>query len=559
LTYILCSRVTPRCVDEELIMTLFSAGERSLAKTLAGIAFGNPFAPKRIDQEREMLGPEFVDNGPVIVIRSGASYDALFPNVSKLHRRAESLTESAQQRLRSGYGPTEDEQSVYEDVACYVLYNRHVSLFNNPIRKAMEARGWAGPVGVWPRFRADFDSFFAIPDRALLTRHRPEHLFAAFFQVARAFHAIFENIVGSSKATARLREAVWQSIFTQDMRRYIRTLYPHMANITTLITGPSGTGKELVAQAIGRSRYLAFDHGKKRFAESHYTALNLSAFVPTLLESELFGHVKGAFNGALERKGWLEQCSGRDDTVFLDEIGELDEAIQVKLLRVLQERCFARVGETTDEPPKFHGKIIAATNRDLATAMRAGKFREDFYHRLCDDHIVTPSLAEQLADRPEDLMEMVRFLLNRILGEPTMDPDSTTDAGRCAREADALTTETVDWIEANLKDYRWPGNFRELSRCVRNVMIRGSYRPPLSPRGRVGGLGPVDELLHNIRKAKLTADKLCGCYYALAYSRSGESWTAAGRRLGVDWRTVRDGHDPAFLEKLRRARAVQER
>jgi transcriptional regulator with PAS, ATPase and Fis domain len=249
----------------------------------------------------------------------------------------------------------------------------------------------------------------------------------------------------------------------------------------------------------------------------------------------------------------LEQCSGPDDTVFLDEIGEVDEAIQVKLLRVLQERCFVRVGETTDRPREFHGKIIAATNRDLAAAMRAGRFREDFYHRLCDDHIMTPPLAEQLAERPQDLTEMVRFLVSQTLGDQTPGPDGRTDAEVCAREVDTLTAEAVDWIEKNLKDYAWPGNFRELSRCVRNVMIRGSYRPPVSPRDGVGGLGPLEGFLHNVRKARFTVDELLGRYYALAYTRSDESWTAAGRRLGVDYRTVKDRHAPDFLEELRRA------
>jgi transcriptional regulator with PAS, ATPase and Fis domain len=185
--------------------------------------------------------------------------------------------------------------------------------------------------------------------------------------------------------------------------------------------------------------------------------------------------------------------------------------------------------------------------------MRAGKFREDFYHRLCDDHIVTPSLAEQLVDRPEDLAELVRFLATRILGERATGADDPTDAGACAREAGALTGEAVDWIEGNLKDHPWPGNVRELSRCVRNVMIRGSYRPPVSPRDNVGELGPVEELLHNVRKVEFTKDKLLGCYYSLAYFRLDESWAAAGRRIGVNYRTVQARHDRAFLEKLRRA------
>ena len=215
--------------------------------------------------------------------------------------------------------------------------------------------------------------------------------------------------------------------------------------------------------------------------------------------------MKGAFNGALDRKGWLEQCSGPDDTVFLDEIGELDEAIQVKLLRVLQDRRFVRVGETTDRPREFRGKIIAATNRDLAAAMGAGRFRQDFYYRLGDDHIETPSLAEQLTDRPQDLPEMVRFLASHVLGEHVPDADGAVDVELCSREADALAGQAIAWIEGNLKDYPWPGNFRELGQCVRNVMIRGTLSsrlgspgwrrsargrrgiPPSGPRGRGHG------------------------------------------------------------------------
>jgi hypothetical protein len=538
-------------------MAIFSHRERKTAQAIADIAFGNPFDEVRLARERDVLGAEFVEAGGARYTPN-AGYDAMFAIVPELHSRAEKFVQDARERLRSDRDATMDDFRLYEELVCYMLYNRHTSVFLEPIRQSLKSPEWGGPVDSWPTFREEFKAYLEIPDRGFRSQFRPEHVFAVCFQVARAFHAIFEYIVGGSTATARLRAAVWQSIFTRDMRRYMRTLYPRMAHFTTLITGPSGTGKELVAQAIGRSRYLEFDTKTKKFAPSRYTALNLSAFVPTLIESELFGHLKGAFSGALDREGYLEQCSEPDDTVFLDEIGELDEAIQVKLLRVLQERCFVRVGETTDEPSEFHGKIIAATNRDLAAAMRAGKFREDFYHRLCDDQIVTPSLAEQLAERPQDLTEMVRFLVSQTLGDLTLGPDGPADAEMRVRDADALTSESVDWIEKNLKDYPWPGNFRELSRCVRNVMIRGSYRPSLSSRDGASGLGPVDELLHNVRKVELTRGKLLGCYYALAYSRSDENWTAAGRLLRVNWRTVRDRHDSAFLEKVRRGRAVEE-
>ena len=152
-----------------------------------------------------------------------------------------------------------------------------------------------------------------------------------------------------------------------------------------------------------------------------------------MIESELFGHRKGAFTGALQdHSGWLEVCPPLG-TVFLDEIGELDGSIQVKLLRVLETREFQRLGETTSR--KFQGKVIAATNRDMAREMKAGRFREDLYYRLCSDLIVTPSLREQLADSPEELRNLVLFIAKRIAGP---------------EEAEALAGEVELWIEGTL-------------------------------------------------------------------------------------------------------------
>jgi transcriptional regulator with GAF, ATPase, and Fis domain len=310
---------------------------------------------------------------------------------------------------------------------------------------------------------------------------------------------------------------VWQSIFSHDIKRYYRVLFRHMSDYTTLVTGPSGTGKELVARAIGQSRYIPFDTKTRRFAEEFSTsfhALNLSALSPTLIESELFGHKRGTFTGAVaDRAGWLEVC-GALDTVFLDEIGELDPSIQVKLLRVLQTRTFQRLGETTDR--QFQGKIIAATNRDLSRLVDDGAFRADFYYRLCSDIITTPSLREQLANDPKDLYNLVLFIAKHIVNE----------------EAEPLAHEVVEWIEANLgQDYHWPGNFRELEQCVRNMLIRRSYVPPHR------AADTCDDLVSEIRRGQLTAEQLMQRYCTIVYTQCG-SYQAAARRLGLDRRTV---------------------
>nr|WP_261360767.1 sigma 54-interacting transcriptional regulator [Aeoliella straminimaris] len=301
-----------------------------------------------------------------------------------------------------------------------------------------------------------------------------------------------------------------------------------MGDIPTLITGPSGTGKELVAQSIAYSRFFEFDSKNRRFVTNYadcFVGLNLTAISPTLIESELFGHAKGAFTDAkTERRGYLDESEcPRWGTVFLDEIGDLDAQLQVKLLRVLQSREFQRVGDST--PRKFVGKIIAATNRDLAAEMEAGRFREDFYYRLCADRIETPSLRVQLQESPEDIANFVRFIATRQLPE-------------LPEEASRLTDEVVIWVSKNLgKDYAWPGNIRELEQCVRSIMIRGNYVP--SGRKTPTEQAPVARFLKSVEDGDFSRDELLSAYFSLVYSRSG-SYRAAGRRLGVDWRTVKE-------------------
>ena len=246
-----------------------------------------------------------------------------------------------------------------------------------------------------------------------------------------------------------------------------------------------------------------------------FQALNLSAMPSTLIESELFGHRRGAFTGATQhRQGWLEIChplgsSTRSATWM---------PIQVKLLRVLQTRMFQALGDTIDR--RFHGKLIAATNRDLE-AMEQGHFREDY--RMCSDLIVTPSLHEQLQEAPEALYSLVTFIAHRIVGP----------------EADALATEVTDWIQTHLgDDYPWPGNIRELEQCVRNVLIRRAYHPP-----KRHALAPHDRLTQALHQCSLTADELLRHYCTLV----PRSYAETARRLNLDRRTVKSKVDPTLV------------
>jgi DNA-binding NtrC family response regulator len=496
-------------------MRLFeTAREKHLAAETAALAYANPFLEERIVHEQRFLGQEYVPSEPYWSLQADADRKGNVDRITELSAR---LGATLRDRLAAGAKATDEERALYEDVVIYVVYERYRNGFLE-----LAERGEKGRVAFWPAFRRDLVEF--LPERA----QDAAHLFACFYQVRRAFHHIFTAIVGRSLAAAKLRAAVWQSIFSHDMRRFRRSLHARMADATTLITGPTGTGKELVARAIGLSRYLPFDERSERFAEgSSFVSLNLSALSPTLLESELFGHRKGAFTGAMhDREGYLESC-GEHGTVFLDEIGEVDPAVQVKLLRVLQNRTFQRLGDTATR--RFRGKIVAATNRDLTAEIARGRFREDFYYRLCSDIIATPSLDEQLRGEPDELRHLVRFISARVAGE---------------EEAAPLTAQVCDAI-AGMRDYRWPGNFRELEQCVRSVMLRGSYTPAAPAR-------PSDARLRiaaQIADGAFNADELLRHYCTLLYA-ADRNYARVAARLGIDRRTVKAKVDQALLTEL---------
>jgi two-component system response regulator HydG len=224
---------------------------------------------------------------------------------------------------------------------------------------------------------------------------------------------------------------------------------------TILLAGETGTGKEQVARHI---------HETSPRASGPFVAINCAALPEGLLESELFGHEKGAFTGADRRRiGRFELADG--GTLFLDEIGDLPAPAQVKLLRVLQEREITRVGGA--EPIRVNVRLIAATHRDLASEVGAGRFREDLFFRI---HVV-PIHLPPLRERPEDVEPLVRFFLGRFAAE----------LGRAPR---AVTHEGL----ARLRAHRWPGNVRELENLAERLLVLGGEQP--IDAGELSGLLP---------------------------------------------------------------------
>ena len=268
---------------------------------------------------------------------------------------------------------------------------------------------------------------------------------------------------------------------------------------TVLIRGESGTGKELVARAI---------HGRSGRSDRPFLAINCAAIPDTLLESELFGHEKGSFTGAVAtKKGRLEIAE--DGTVLLDEIGELAPTMQAKLLRVLQQREFERIGGT--RPIKLHARILAATNKDLEGAIKAGEFRQDLFYRLNVVSVPVPPLRKHR----EDIPLLAIYFANKY-------------AQKCNRPFKGITPEA----RAVLMNYDWPGNIRELENAVEHSIVLGSsdeIRPEDLPESLLEHQAamPEETKYHSAiseLKKRLIRD---------AVAEANGSYTEAAKLLGV--------------------------
>ena len=301
-----------------------------------------------------------------------------------------------------------------------------------------------------------------------------------------------ENIIGESKAM-------------HDIFDTVRQVAPSRA--TVLILGESGTGKELIAHAI---------HNLSNRNKARFVAFNCAAFSPQLIESELFGHERGAFTGAVERRvGRFEQAAG--GTLFLDEIAEIDSNIQVKLLRALDPGVFERVGG--NQTLRADVRLVAATNRDLASLVREAKFREDLYYRLNVVQIRIPSLRERKEDIP--------LLANAFLKEI------------CERDGKAFRPLSPEAMDCLLQ-YDWPGNVRELKGAIDSGMTLSTGKQisvrdlPLAVRGGAESLAPreaVDQGQVNLQENERRL-------IVRALDESGGNRTAAAKKLGISRRTL---------------------
>lgn len=346
------------------------------------------------------------------------------------------------------------------------------------------------------------------------------HYFALFFQLRRGYFFISQSLLGVSPSMKKLRLKLWNNVFTFDVRNYNKFLLNQMEDFSTLLLGETGTGKGSSARAIGRSGFIPFDLKTGRFSDNFndiFLPINLSQFPEGLIESELFGHKKGAFTGAVDNHVGIFELCHKHGSLFLDEIGDLSIPIQIKLLQVLQDRIFTPVGSHSQR--RFAGRVIAATNQSIHKLRQQGRFRDDFFYRLCSDVITVPTLRQRISESPEELALLVNSLVQRMTGQESPD----------------ITQLVLEALRRDLPpDYLWPGNVRELEQAVRRIMMTRHYEGDFL----TVELSQEEEMIHNIQTGNLQARELLSQYCNLLFKQFG-TYEEVARRTQLDRRTVK--------------------
>lgn len=470
--------------------------DRTILRFVSRAIFENPFGARREEVDRAVAG------GAV-------------PARPAMQQRVEELVK----RLgRAADYPDPEQRELVEHATLFHLFHRHFADFEG----LLVAQRDAGERSVEVTFADDVMRDLV---GAGFSETHAVRFFEVFWQMHRAFLFVERSVVGESPSMRTLRASLWNCLFTADLARYEALLWNRLEDFSILLLGETGSGKGTAAQAIGRSGYIPFNRRRSCFAESFTQSLvatNLSEFPETLIEGELFGHKKGAFTGAVQdRDGVLDRCRPHG-CIFLDEIGDVSVPIQIKLLRVLENREYTPVGDPS--PRRFRGRILAATNRSLDERRASGAFREDFYYRLCSQRVYLPTLRQRLAEHPAERGELVEFLVKRILG-------------RAVPEVSQRVEQAIDRDLG--PEYGWPGNVRELEQCVRAVLLSGLAAAPGDGHQRAQrDAEPHPVLAAAARGLDVDARDLLAAYCHLLWTKHG-TYEEVAKRTGLDRRTVR--------------------
>ncbi len=474
------------------------AGDRHFLSLVARAIFTNPFSDEYAEIY-SLAGPE-----------QDSDAHRLNSIVPLLNERLQRLEARGQSTIQAFTGK---DRTLVEHAFLFQISHACVDDFDELIQAQLRLGEAPAPVPF-------ADAVFLQLRSRGFTEEDCARYFALFYQLRRAYYFIVRSLVGDSPCMKDLRLALWNSVFTHDVRTYEQHLWNRMEDFSTLILGETGTGKGASAAAIGRSGFIPFDPRKKRFAESFtesFITINLSQYPESLIESELFGHRKGAFTGAVDDyKGLFERCSPHG-ALFLDEIGDVSVPIQIKLLKVLEGRTFTPVGSHARK--RFSGRVIAATNRSIQDLRQGGRFRDDFFYRLCSDVIVVPPLRRRIREDPSELSRLVDLTVARLTGQGSPE----------------LARSILSILAHDLPaDYGWPGNVRELEQASRRILLTRHY----AGDRMTAAADPAETLARDVRAGAIEARDLIGRYCALLYRRLG-TYEEVARRTGLDRRTVK--------------------
>jgi hypothetical protein len=468
--------------------------ERDFFRTIREAIFSNPFGERRVALDRMATGM--------------AKNTSLEEMLARLVEKVGGMVEAVESRRPQSLVTEDVELLNYAKL--FHTFHLFCDDYDRHIQEQVSKGDDCIPVGFGR------DVLGRLHEQGFGTEDSKRYL-ALFFQMRRAYYFI-RMIAGESKCVMELRRALWNNVFTGDILLYDRYLQGRMEDFSTMILGETGTGKGMAAGAIGRSGFIPYDEKKNRFTESFakaFISINLSQYPDQLIESELFGHKKGAFTGAVEAHlGVFSRCSPCG-AIFLDEIGDVEVPIQIKLLQVLQARFFSPVGSHRRE--KFQGRVIGATNKDLKKLREDGAFRDDFYYRLCSDLIEIPPLRTRIGQNPEELRVLLGVVLQRIVGY---------------QSEELVETMHEQIIRQQPENYGWPGNIRELEQCVRRLLLSKNYD------WQQTGVDSSGELLHSIHEGKYTARQLVVRYCRILYEQNG-TYEGVARIMDLDRRTVK--------------------
>jgi DNA-binding NtrC family response regulator len=519
-------------------------------ENVAALLSTNPFVPAWVDRVQACLGDRYRPGLPVWCSRNAEIDD----NHRLIGERLAELLPKVRNRLRDGFPATGRERAIYVNAAILALYGNFAGALARIVAEN------AVKVPFWGQFEKGYTALLAIEG---LDAPPAADLLALFYQMYRAWYFPWKLIPGAAPATARARAQILEACVGKDVAAYYRQgLWRTMAEQPVLITGETGTGKELAARCIAGGRFIAFDVQTRRFAAAPLSGLhvvNLSEASSSLFESQLCGHVRGAFTGASEDAPGYLGLAAKGETLVLDEFGEITNDMQVKLLRPVENKVYRRVGER--ETRLVEARILLSTNRDLGAMVRRGKFREDLYTRVNVLRVVMPPLRRILREAPDERLYYVKGFVAEMLPQS---PETW----------DALAYKIDAGIARHRAGETWRGNLRALRNHVRQALLSSGVVPDGTDRQPDTGQEPGSVATSSDRRAPssrrrqesdrpeeasllapdalsrgLSLDDWNRYIVTSTFAMCGRNKSETARRLGVDWRTVDKWIDYALLER----------